>query len=64
MLQNDINYILKSYLCSLTWYQSFNSQAITSSNLIILIYLIKIKHKIIWIYTNFKFKKFSFKKIY
>jgi hypothetical protein len=32
---------------SLIWYQSLDDQAVTSSNLTIPIYLIKIKHKVI-----------------
>jgi len=43
----------------LIWYQSLDGQAVTSSNLVIFIYLIKIKHKIIQAYVSFKFKKFS-----
>jgi hypothetical protein len=38
-----------SWIGFLTWYQSLNDQADTSSNLIISIYLIKFKHKIIWV---------------
>ena len=44
---------------SLTWYQSLDDKAVTSSNLTILIYiyLIKIKYKVIWTCANFKLKK-------
>jgi len=38
-----------SWIGFLTWYQSLNDQADTSSNLIIFIYLIKFKHNIIWV---------------
>jgi hypothetical protein len=36
----------------LTWYHSLDDQAVTSSNLTIPIYLIKIKHKVMWTYVN------------
>jgi len=49
LLENNINYILKPHLPAqvfrLNWF--FDDQVITSSNLIIPIYLIKIKHKVI-----------------
>jgi len=48
----------------LIWYQSFNDQVITSSNLTILIYLIKNKHNIIWVCANFKIKGLLFEKLY
>jgi hypothetical protein len=44
----------------MTWYQSLGDQAIMSSNLIILIYLIKkIKHKVVWACASFKPKGLS-----
>ena len=68
MWKNNINYILESHkfkllgwICYLIWYQSFDNQAVMSLNLIILIYLIKIKHKVVWIYTSFKPKEFLLK---
>jgi hypothetical protein len=41
------------------WYQSFNDQAVTSSNLTIFIYLIKIKHKVMLTCASFKSKELS-----
>jgi len=46
------------------WYQKLNDQAITSSNLTIPIYLIKIKHNIVWVYISFKIKEFLFEGLY
>ena len=43
----------------LTWYQSLDDQMVTSSNLTILIYLIKNKHKVKWVCTSFKLKELS-----
>jgi hypothetical protein len=47
----------------LSWYQSLDDQAVTSSNLTIPIYLIKIKHKVMWACANFKFKGLSFEEM-
>jgi hypothetical protein len=44
---------------SLIWYQSLDNQTITSSNLTISIYLIKIKHKVKWTHASFKLKELS-----
>jgi len=60
ILENNIYNILKFYLTvkllgwydSLTWYYSFDGQAVTSSILTILIYLIKIKYKVMQTCTN------------
>jgi hypothetical protein len=49
---------------SLTWYQSLDNQAVTSLNLIISIYLIKIKHKVVWTCVKFKFKELSLEGMY
>jgi hypothetical protein len=49
---------------SLTWYQSFDNRTVTGLNLIILIYLIKIKYKVTWICASFKIKVFLFERMY
>jgi hypothetical protein len=41
------------------WYQSLDEQAVTSLNLTILIYLIKIKHNVMWVCASFKSKRLS-----
>jgi len=43
----------------LLWYQSLDDQTVTSSNLTIPIYLIKIKHKVKWACASFKPKELS-----
>jgi hypothetical protein len=71
VLKNNINYILEPHLKiklfdwngSLTWYQSFDDQTVTSSNLIIPIYLIKIKCKVIWVFVSFKPKELSLERV-
>jgi len=47
VLENIINHIL-GWINSLTWYQRLDDQTVTSSNLIIFIYLIKIKYNVVW----------------
>jgi len=66
-LENNINYIVGSHLTtkllgwdgSLIWYQSLDDQVVSSLNLTIPIYLIKIKHKVMWVYASFKSKELS-----
>jgi hypothetical protein len=58
MSKNQLNLIV------LTWYQSFDDQAVTGSNLTIPIYLIKNKHKVMWTYASFKFKRLSLDGVY
>jgi hypothetical protein len=40
-----------------------DNQVVTSSNLTILIYLIKIKHKMVWTCISFKLKEISLERI-
>jgi hypothetical protein len=39
-------------------YKNFDDQAVTNSNLSIPVYLIKIKHKVVWVCASFKLKDF------
>jgi len=57
--KNDFTLKYISAEFSLTWYQSLDDQTVTSSNLTIPIYLIKIKHKVMWACTSFKPKGLS-----
>jgi len=41
-----------------------DNQVVTNSNLTILIYLIKIKHKMVWTSISFKLKEISLERIY
>ena len=54
-------YIKANFDGFLIWYQSLDDQAITSSNLTIIIYLIKIKQNILWTCASFKPKGLSLK---
>jgi hypothetical protein len=59
VLPKNLRYWIESFF--FTWYQNFNNQVITSLNITIFIYLIKIKHKIVRDCTSFKVNEHSIK---
>jgi hypothetical protein len=58
VLKNIINHIL-GWINSLIWYQRLDDQTVTSSNLIIFIYLIKIKYNVVWSMQVLSLKNFQ-----